>query len=399
MTKQFAWTLALVAGIAPGVAAQRGGRGQGAPPTGRAAAPVDLTGYWVSVVTEDWRFRMVTPPKGDYASVPISQEGRRVADTWDPSKDGMCEAYGAAGLMRMPGRLHITWEDDTTLKIEADAGQQTRLLHFGAVRPPSGERTLQGYSTAQWVGGAGGPLGGFGGFGGNVVAPDATAPGRGQGALRLGAGALEPAQHRVHAAGDGSHLLGCITLGEAVGKVTCRADASDGVAQCVQRPQGGRREEPRDQRGQDHSDPGDQGDPVAEVGYAALLGGEARGKLKPARGLALLVGWRARIHGQGAPLSAACADCLEPRALGKREVPGRDVAPLRQHRAALQHAHERAALREQVLVGLTLDAPTETMICRNSARRMAAAAEQVARRSARPALEVAVQAGSLVTGE
>jgi hypothetical protein len=183
MTKQFAWTLALVAGIAPGLAAQRGGRGQGAPPTGRAAAPVDLTGYWVSVVTEDWRFRMVTPPKGDYASVPISQEGRRVADTWDPSKDGMCEAYGAAGLMRMPGRLHITWEDDTTLKIEADAGQQTRLLHFGAARPPSGERTLQGYSTAQWVGGAGGALGGFGGFGGNVVAPDSTAPGRGQGAV------------------------------------------------------------------------------------------------------------------------------------------------------------------------------------------------------------------------
>ena len=101
MTKQLAWSMALVAGIAPGAAAQRGGRGQGAPLAGRAAAPVDLTGYWVSVVTEDWRFRMVTPPKGDYASVPISPEGRRVADTWDPSKDGMCEAYGAAGLMRI----------------------------------------------------------------------------------------------------------------------------------------------------------------------------------------------------------------------------------------------------------------------------------------------------------
>jgi hypothetical protein len=174
-----ALTIAAVEG--PHVIAQ-GGRGQGRggpPPTARAAAPVDLTGYWVSVVTEDWRFRMVTPPKGDYQSVPISAEGKRVADTWDPSKDGACEAYGAAGLMRMPGRLHITWEDDSTLKIETDAGQQTRLLHFGASTPPGGQRTLQGYSVADWgrVGGAG-PLGGFGGFGGNVGAPDA-APARG----------------------------------------------------------------------------------------------------------------------------------------------------------------------------------------------------------------------------
>jgi len=184
MTKQLAWTIVIVAGLAPALAAQRGGggRGPGAPPAGRAAAPVDLTGYWVSVVTEDWRYRMVTPPKGDYQSVPISPEGRRVADAWDPSKDGMCEAYGAAGLMRMPGRLHITWEDDNTLKIETDAGQQTRLLHFGGARPPAGDRTLQGYSTAQWVAGGGGPAGGFGGFGGSVAAPDAAARGQGAGA-------------------------------------------------------------------------------------------------------------------------------------------------------------------------------------------------------------------------
>jgi hypothetical protein len=175
--------LALVAAATAGprLLAQAGrGQGRGAPPlTARASAPVDLTGYWVSVVTEDWRFRMVTPPKGDYQSVPISAEGRRVADTWDPSKDGSCLAYGAAGLMRMPGRLHITWQDDSTLKIETDAGLQTRLLHFGGSAPPGGQPTLQGYSAASWgrVGGAG-PVGGFGGFGGNVAAPDA-APARG----------------------------------------------------------------------------------------------------------------------------------------------------------------------------------------------------------------------------
>lgn len=139
-------------------------RGQGgpppAPPAPRAAAPIDLTGYWVSVVTEDWRFRMVTPPKGDYSSVPISNEGRRVADTWDPAKDeaagNQCKSYGAAAIMRVPGRVHIRWENDNTLRIDTDAGTQTRMFHFGESQPPAGEPAWQGHSVAQWeVAGAG----------------------------------------------------------------------------------------------------------------------------------------------------------------------------------------------------------------------------------------------------
>src|ERR1700749_1198316 len=98
----------------------------GPPPTGRAAAPEDLTGYWVSLVTEDWRYRMVTPPKGDYASVPLNPEGRRVADAWDPGEDDaaglQCKSYGAAALMRVPTRVHIIWSDDNTLQVETDAG-------------------------------------------------------------------------------------------------------------------------------------------------------------------------------------------------------------------------------------------------------------------------------------
>jgi hypothetical protein len=64
------------------------GRGQrGAPAAAKAVAPVELTGYWVSVVSEDWRHRMTTPRKGDYESLPLNAEGRRVADTWDLAKD------------------------------------------------------------------------------------------------------------------------------------------------------------------------------------------------------------------------------------------------------------------------------------------------------------------------
>ena len=50
------------------IALQATAQPPGPPPPQRSAresAPIDLTGQWVSIVTEDWRFRMVTPPAGD----------------------------------------------------------------------------------------------------------------------------------------------------------------------------------------------------------------------------------------------------------------------------------------------------------------------------------------------
>jgi hypothetical protein len=115
----------------------------------RAEAPVDLTGYWVSVVTEDWPWRMHTPPKGDYASIPLNAEGRRVADSWTEAQDGSCLAFGAAALLRMPTRVRITWDGDETLKLETDNGRQTRLLRFGDTATTA-PRSLQGMSVAEW---------------------------------------------------------------------------------------------------------------------------------------------------------------------------------------------------------------------------------------------------------
>ena len=121
-------------------------RGQrGAAPTAKASAPIDLTGYWVAVVSEDWRHRMMTPRKGDYESLPLNAEGTRVADTWDLAKDNQsnlqCKAFGIGGIMRQPGRIRISWQDDNTLKLEFDAGTQTRLLNFSRSTPPPAEKT------------------------------------------------------------------------------------------------------------------------------------------------------------------------------------------------------------------------------------------------------------------
>src|ERR1700733_4852852 len=146
-------------GIPPGPGFGPGGPPQ-PPKSAQVSAPADFTGYWVSVVTEDWRWRMVTPIKGDFASIPLNDEGRRVGKAWDPDKDTaageQCKSYGAPAIMRVPGRVHISWADENTLKVKTDAGTQTRLFQFAppgkslvGYEPPA-PRTWQGYSIANW---------------------------------------------------------------------------------------------------------------------------------------------------------------------------------------------------------------------------------------------------------
>lgn len=138
------------------------------PLTPRAAAQIDLTGQWVSVITQDWLYRMATPPRGDQGSIPLNKTGTQLANEWAPTAEvESCKAYGAAILTRRPGRLRISWEDESTLRIDAEAGAQSRLLHFAEFLAPTGFGTsdpplallrfqpavparLQGYSIAAW---------------------------------------------------------------------------------------------------------------------------------------------------------------------------------------------------------------------------------------------------------
>jgi hypothetical protein len=161
----------------------RGGRG-GPPPPAQVAAPIDLTGYWTAVITEDWRVRMLTASKGDFGSgpnaeelpfggqgnIPYNAEGKRLSRNWDPAKDeasgNACAAYGAGGIMRLATHLHISWQDQNTMRMDLDAGNQTRVFYFSATPPARGpdatapggassEPTMQGNSIARWK-----PLGG-----------------------------------------------------------------------------------------------------------------------------------------------------------------------------------------------------------------------------------------------
>ena len=148
-----ALVVAVLLAAAADLAAQRGQGPAAPPPTARAAAAIDLTGTWVSVVTEDWVMRMLTPPRGEVRNVPVTPAAQKIAAAWDPEKDEaageQCKAYGAPAVTRMPGRMRISWQDDYTLKVELEAGNQTRLLHFQTAPPPA-QPTWQGHSSAEW---------------------------------------------------------------------------------------------------------------------------------------------------------------------------------------------------------------------------------------------------------
>jgi hypothetical protein len=156
------WAMAVGLAIAI-VAMQDWAHGQR--PSAKAAAPFDPSGNWSSLVTQNWRLRMVPPAKGDYIGIPISAAGKRAADAWDQARDeasgNQCKAYGAPGLMNLPTHLRIYWQDDNTLRVETDYGTQTRLLHFGMWAPTEPrKRSWQGNSVAFWAsrrGGRGGP--------------------------------------------------------------------------------------------------------------------------------------------------------------------------------------------------------------------------------------------------
>jgi hypothetical protein len=171
-----AFAVLAAAAVVAGSPALRAQQAQGAPPpavvppSGRAGAPIDLTGTWASVVTEDWQWRFVTPIVGDYTGVPLNADGDRLARQWNPDADAkaglQCKGFGAAAINRLPTRMQVSWVDDNTMKLDFDLGTQSRLVYFDKSKAP-GARSLQGHAVGEWIdlpapgrGGPGGPAAG-----------------------------------------------------------------------------------------------------------------------------------------------------------------------------------------------------------------------------------------------
>lgn len=181
---------------------------QGAPPpaagelSARAAAPIDITGTWAQVVTEDWQWRYITPAVGDYTSVPLTAEANTIADAWDPEADvkagQQCKPFGAAAIMRLPTRMQIAWVDDDTLTLDWDLGTQSRTVYFDRTRAP-GTPSLQGHAVAEWIdAGGGGGRGGRGGAGRGGGARGGGAPAARPGGLKMVTTNLTPQYLRMN---------------------------------------------------------------------------------------------------------------------------------------------------------------------------------------------------------
>ena len=158
---------------------------------GRPGAPIDYTGTWVSVVTEDWQWRFVTPIVGDYTGVPMNSVADKLARAWSPEADAkageQCKGFGAAAINRLPTRMQIAWVNDSTMKLDWDLGTQSRLVHFDR-STPAGARSLQGHAIGEWIDVP--APGGRGGGGGAAAA----AAGRAGGAPAAGRGAAPAAR-------------------------------------------------------------------------------------------------------------------------------------------------------------------------------------------------------------
>jgi hypothetical protein len=153
------WLLCVCAWLwSPGTrAAAPGTAATATTPEAQTPREFDLPGYWVSIVTQNWRFRMVVPGRGEYVEIPLNLKAKQFADAWNPATDEaagkQCEAYGAAAIMRVPERLHIRWQDASTLVVQTDSGMQTRLLRFAPTASDasaSENASWQGYSVAHW---------------------------------------------------------------------------------------------------------------------------------------------------------------------------------------------------------------------------------------------------------
>jgi hypothetical protein len=91
---------------------------------------------------------MVPPPRGGNADIPLNAAGTKIADSWpgpapDEAAKAECKYYGAASLMFQPTRLRVTWQDDQTLRVDTDAGTQTRLFRFTTPRRRARQRPRQ----------------------------------------------------------------------------------------------------------------------------------------------------------------------------------------------------------------------------------------------------------------
>ena len=131
---------------------------------GIAAAQVDLSGHWTQIVHEDAPERGAGPDIGEYYGLPLTDEARSRAESWDAEKqysiEHVCDPHPADYAPSGPGHLRVRSEiDPLTEEVVAwhlTLNWMTPQRHIwmdGRAHPSNvAVHTWQGFSTGHWQG-------------------------------------------------------------------------------------------------------------------------------------------------------------------------------------------------------------------------------------------------------
>ena len=132
-----------------------------------AAAQIDFSGEWRMLVHEDAPHRGGGPEIGDYTGLPVNDEARAVADTWDASiltlPELQCRPHPAVYSERGASMGQMRWwkeVDPVTQELVAYRKRgswmepERTIWMDGRPHPPDyAPHTWQGFSTGRWQGG------------------------------------------------------------------------------------------------------------------------------------------------------------------------------------------------------------------------------------------------------
>ena len=129
-----------------------------------ARAQMSLVGEWSPRYHEDQIDRIPGPELGDYTGLPLNENARLAADSWDASRltlrEHQCKVHNGPYILHGPIQFRI-WEDKdpqtqqlVALQVYLNTYEQSRTIWMdGRPHPPEyAPHTWQGFATGKWEG-------------------------------------------------------------------------------------------------------------------------------------------------------------------------------------------------------------------------------------------------------
>lgn len=128
------------------------------------AYPNDISGTWQTLFHEDNPERGTGPALGEYQGIPINDDARARAMTWDASIQGLpewrCRPHNPDYAMRSPqdAQIWAVWDDirrevkEWHIALERTAHDRVIYMDGRPHPGPNAPHTWSGFSTGEWIG-------------------------------------------------------------------------------------------------------------------------------------------------------------------------------------------------------------------------------------------------------